>query len=80
MNSNPLEITEKEFETNFEFVIELVSRCKAVFKVRTNEGKYVMVIPTSEFDMNPIAPEVRQVVEEFRNDFLSKDSPLDIQA
>lgn len=80
MNSNPLEISEKEFEDNFEFVIELVSRCKAVFKVRTNEGKYVMVIPTAELDLNPIAPEVRQVVEEFRNELLSQNSPLDIQA
>ena len=69
---NQYEISVQEFEDNMEFCVDLCSRERVVWKIRRDNGEYVMCVPVAE-RAAPVEPDVLSMVEEFRKDFMENN-------
>jgi hypothetical protein len=67
----PLTITEEEFGQYMEFCIDMCDRNRVSWRIERQDGTAVMCVPITK--VAPIAPEIQEQVEQFRQQFL--DNP-----
>lgn len=68
-----IEISEEEFGTNLEFIIDLCQRERIIWKIRSSDGQYFMCVPVLE-RAAPVPDDVMNQVEEFKKEFLANQA------
>jgi len=68
----PLNITEKEFGQYMEFCIDMCERNRVVWRIERPDGTAIMCVPVAQ--VAPIAPEIQEQVEEFRQQYLDSQA------
>lgn len=66
-----IEISEEEFGTNIEFIIDLCHRQHIIWKIRRSTGEYFMCVPVLE-RAAPVPDDIMEQVEQFKKEFLDK--------
>ena len=67
------EISVQEFEDNMEFCVDLCARERIVWKIRRDNGEYVMCVPVTE-RAAPVEPDILSMVNEFKESFMEKNA------
>lgn len=71
-----IDITEKEFQDNFEFCIELCQRERIIWKVSRGDGTEILCTPIVQ-SAAPVPEHIMEQVEEFKREFLESTVSLD---
>ena len=70
---NQYEISVQEFEDNMEFCVDLCARERIVWKIRRDNGEYIMCVPVTE-RAAPVEPDILSMVNEFKESFMEKNA------
>ena len=70
---NQYEISVQEFEDNMEFCVDLCASERIVWKIRRDNGEYVMCVPVTE-RAAPVEPDILSMVNEFKISFTEKNA------
>lgn len=70
---NQYEISVQEFEDNMEFCVDLCHRERIVWKIRRDNGEYVMCVPVTE-RAAPVEPDILSMVDEFKQSFMEQNA------
>jgi hypothetical protein len=68
---NRIDITEEEFQQNFEFCIELCHRERIIWKVTLASGTEILCTPVVQ-SASPVPEHIVEQVEEFKREFLER--------
>lgn len=71
--NEPIRVTEEEAEKYLEFLVDMCERNRCIWRIERPNGTDVMLVPIIQ-TAAPIPHDVMEQVEEFKNEFLAKQT------